>query len=67
MTDRGIDEQLTKYLSDVHSIEEQALAQLERPPAIADEPYLADVFRSALPPTGADPRPSRAPACASEA
>jgi hypothetical protein len=32
MPDRSIQEQLTRYLTDVHSIEVQALAQLERGP-----------------------------------
>src|SRR5437764_14782356 len=42
---RDIDEQLTKYLTDAHSIEEQALAQLERAPDIAGEPGLAGALR----------------------
>lgn len=44
MTD--IHEQLTKYLADAHSIEEQALAQLKTAPEIADEPDLAEAFRA---------------------
>lgn len=37
-------EQLQKYLTDVHSIEVQALAQMERAPRIAGDSELADVF-----------------------
>jgi ferritin-like metal-binding protein YciE len=44
MTD--IHEQLTKYLADAHSIEEQALAQLKTAPDIADDPELAEAFRA---------------------
>jgi ferritin-like metal-binding protein YciE len=45
MATKTIDEQLTKYLSDAHSIETQALAQLRTAPGIAGEPHLADAFR----------------------
>jgi ferritin-like metal-binding protein YciE len=48
VADRTIDEQLTKYLTDVHSIELQALAQLEKAPDIAGDPGLADAFREHL-------------------
>jgi ferritin-like metal-binding protein YciE len=48
MSDRTIDEQLTKYLTDVHSIEVQALAQLERAPEIAGDPSLAEAFQAHL-------------------
>src|SRR3954453_15533075 len=44
MADRTIDEQITKYLTDVHSIEEQALAQLRLPPRIAGTPSLAAMY-----------------------
>jgi ferritin-like metal-binding protein YciE len=44
MTD--IHEQLTKYLADAHSIEEQALAQLRSAPDIADDPQLSEAFRA---------------------
>jgi len=44
MTD--IHEQLTKYLADAHSIEEQALAQLRTAPDIAGDPELAEAFRA---------------------
>jgi ferritin-like metal-binding protein YciE len=43
-----IDEQLTKYLSDAHSIEEQALAQLRTAPDIAGDPELAAAYREHL-------------------
>jgi ferritin-like metal-binding protein YciE len=41
-------EQLTKYLTDAHSIESQALAQLRRAPDIADDPELARTFEQHL-------------------
>src|SRR5437660_6681210 len=44
MTD--IQEQLTKYLTDAHSIEEQALAQLRSAPDLAGDPGLAAAFRT---------------------
>lgn len=40
----SLDEQLDKYLTDVHSIEQQALAQLKTAPKIAGDPELAAVF-----------------------
>jgi ferritin-like metal-binding protein YciE len=45
---RTLDEQLTKYLTDVHSIEEQALQQLRTAPKIAGDDELARVFREHL-------------------
>src|SRR3954454_22854681 len=45
MATKTIDEQLTKYLADAHSIETQALAQLRTAPDIAGEPHLAQAFR----------------------
>ena len=39
-----LDEQLTKYLTDVHSIEEQALRQLRTAPKIVGDPELARTF-----------------------
>ena len=45
---RDPDEQLTKYLTDAHSIEVQALAQLRTAPEIAGAPELAEAFRSHL-------------------
>ena len=48
MAELTIDEQLTKHLTDVHSIEEQALVQLRRAPGIARDPQLARVFEEHL-------------------
>jgi ferritin-like metal-binding protein YciE len=45
MADRSVQDQLTKYLTDVHSIEEQAMAQLERAPAMAGDRGLSEAFR----------------------
>lgn len=39
-----IHEQLTKYLTDAHSIEEQALAQLRSAPDAAGDPELAGIY-----------------------
>jgi len=41
-------EQLVKYLTDAHSIEEQALAQLRTAPEIAGDPQLAGLFADHL-------------------
>jgi ferritin-like metal-binding protein YciE len=40
-----IEEQLVKHLTDVHSIEEQALQQMRVAPRLARDPELAQVFR----------------------
>jgi ferritin-like metal-binding protein YciE len=48
MATKTLDEQLTKYLTDAHSIESQALAQMRTAPDIAGEPQLAQAFRSHL-------------------
>ncbi len=40
----SLQEQLTKYLADLHSIEQQALAQMRVAPLLAGEPELADAF-----------------------
>jgi ferritin-like metal-binding protein YciE len=40
-----LQEQLTKHLSDVHSIEEQALLQMKVAPRMARDPQLARAFR----------------------
>jgi ferritin-like metal-binding protein YciE len=45
---RDIHEQLTKYLTDAHAIEEQALAQLRSAPDIAGDDEIADAFRRHL-------------------
>jgi ferritin-like metal-binding protein YciE len=42
----GIDEQLTKNLTDVHAIEVQALEQMRLAPRIAGTPELAGIFRT---------------------
>jgi len=43
-----ISDQLTKYLTDAHSIEVQALAQLRGAPDAAGEPKLAELYREHL-------------------
>jgi ferritin-like metal-binding protein YciE len=48
MGDRTLDEQLTAYLADAHSIEEQALQQLRQAPDAAGDPELAGIFRHHL-------------------
>ena len=48
MAEHTLDEQLTKYLTDVHSIEEQALAQLRLAPRIAGDSELARAFADHL-------------------
>jgi ferritin-like metal-binding protein YciE len=45
MSDNSLHEQLHKYLTDVHSIEVQALAQLKRAPNIAGGDELAAMYR----------------------
>jgi len=42
---RDIREQLTKYITDAHSIEVQALAQLEKAPQVAEFPQLEQALR----------------------
>lgn len=48
MAQRTIDEQLIKHLTDVHSIEEQALVQMRRAPDIARDPGLIRAFEEHL-------------------
>src|ERR671938_829781 len=48
MSDLTIEEQLTKHLTDVHSIEEQAIAQLRLAPRIAGDRDLARVYADHL-------------------
>jgi ferritin-like metal-binding protein YciE len=48
MTTQPIDEQLIAYLTDAHSIEEQALAQMRSAPDLANDPGLAEAFRAHL-------------------
>jgi len=56
MPDRTLEEQLTKYLADVHSIEVQALAQLKAAPKLAGAGGLAAAFREHLDETVAHER-----------
>jgi ferritin-like metal-binding protein YciE len=44
----NLNEQLVKHLTDVHSIEEQALTQLRRAPGIAGDEELSEAFRRHL-------------------
>jgi len=44
----NLSEQLTKYLTDAHSIEEQALAQLRSAPEVAGDPELVEIYRRHL-------------------
>jgi ferritin-like metal-binding protein YciE len=48
MGDRTIEDQLTKYLADVHSIEVQALAQMKAAPKLAGGGRLAAAFSAHL-------------------
>src|ERR671932_965078 len=48
MSLRPIDDQLIKYLTDAHSIEEQAIAQMRAAPDLAGDPGLAEAFRAHL-------------------
>src|SRR3954447_17320304 len=45
MADNTLQEQLQKYLTDAHSIEVQALAQMRSAPDMAGDPEFADIFR----------------------
>jgi ferritin-like metal-binding protein YciE len=46
MADNPLHEQLHKYLTDIHSIEVQALAQMRSAPGMAGAPDLAEIFRA---------------------
>src|SRR3954471_14447921 len=46
MPENSLHEQLHKYLTDVHSIEVQALTQMRSAPDMAGDPTLADAFRA---------------------
>jgi len=48
MSDRTFAEQLPKYLTDVHSIEEQALAQMRLAPRVAGDPEMSRMFAQHL-------------------
>lgn len=44
MTRRTLDEQLNKYLTDVHAIEQQALAQMRAAPGLGGDPAVSSAF-----------------------
>lgn len=48
MSPNPMDEQLVKYLTDAHSIEQQALAQMKAAPKIAGDPEMARIFEQHL-------------------
>jgi ferritin-like metal-binding protein YciE len=48
MSASSLEEQVTKYLTDAHSIEEQALVQMEQAPRMAGDPELAKIFSEHL-------------------
>lgn len=48
MTPSNLDEQLDKYLTDAHSIEQQALAQMKEAPGLAGDPSLSSIFSTHL-------------------
>jgi ferritin-like metal-binding protein YciE len=56
---RDIDEQVTKYLTDAHSIEVQALAQLRTAPSLAGDPQISHMFEEHLAETEGHERVTR--------
>ena len=48
MTPNNLEEQLTKYLTDAHSIEQQALVQMKLAPKLAGDPQIAQAFSDHL-------------------
>src|SRR5205085_61928 len=56
----SLDEQITKYLTDAHSIEEQALVQMEQAPRMAGDAELAKIFKEHLAETREHERAVRA-------
>jgi ferritin-like metal-binding protein YciE len=48
MAERSPEDQLTKYLTDVHSIEQQALVQMQTAPRMSGDTELAQAFREHL-------------------
>lgn len=44
MSPNSLSEQLVKYLTDAHSIEEQALVQMKAAPELAGDPQMAEMF-----------------------
>jgi ferritin-like metal-binding protein YciE len=60
MPGNSLDQQLVKYLTDAHSIEEQALQQLRGAPKAADDSELAAIFEQHLAETHGHERTIRA-------
>ncbi|HWE09093.1 MAG TPA: DUF892 family protein [Solirubrobacteraceae bacterium] len=48
MTDNRLAEQLTRYLTDAHAIEEQAVVQMRAAPRLAGDPEIASAFEQHL-------------------
>jgi ferritin-like metal-binding protein YciE len=48
MTPQNLQDQLNKYLTDLHSIEQQALVQMKLAPRLAGDPQIAEPFASHL-------------------
>src|SRR5437660_12162019 len=48
MTPKNLEDQLIKYLTDAHSIEQQALVQMKAAPKIAGDPEIAAAFEEHL-------------------
>lgn len=48
MTPNSLDEQLTEYLTDIHAIEQQALAQMKSAPKLAGDAQIAKAFSDHL-------------------
>ncbi len=44
MSPNELSEQIVKYLTDAHSIEEQALVQMKAAPGLAGDPQMAEIF-----------------------
>jgi ferritin-like metal-binding protein YciE len=60
MSASSLEDQITKYLTDAHSIEEQALVQMEQAPRMAGDPELAKIFKEHLAETREHERAVRA-------
>lgn len=48
MAPNNLEEQLVKYLTDAHSIEQQALVQMRAAPKLAGDPRIAQIFEAHL-------------------
>jgi ferritin-like metal-binding protein YciE len=59
MSEKTLDDQITAYLADAHSIEEQALQQLRGAPDAVGDPQLAEIFRQHLTETEGHERTTR--------